>query len=160
MSPKGIGAFYGASTAVGARKEVAGYASPGQEATVGLFTQLTDLTVVDLRDLPSIPSLFDPDKRHLRGPIEFLRDFVKDVTEVAKPEDTHNLEYIPTQVIAEHLRFDLPADGILWRSSKDPDVDVVVLFLSNAEMCNAGSCDTNSRLRLEPETTRRLEPPL
>ncbi|MFC6238036.1 HEPN-associated N-terminal domain-containing protein [Longivirga aurantiaca] len=160
MSPKGIGAFYGASTDEGAHREVAGYSGPTDEATVGMFTQLTDLSVVDLRDLPEVPSLFDPARRHLRGPVEFLLDFVKDVTEVASPDDRQNLEYIPTQVIAEHLRYDLPVDGILWRSSRDRDADVAVFFLTSAAMCDAGSCDANSRLRLEPGTIRRLPAPL
>jgi RES domain/HEPN/RES N-terminal domain 1 len=132
MSPKGIGAFYDASTLVGARAEVAGYAAAPAEATIGAFTQLTDLALVDLRDLPDVPSLFDANRRHLRGMLIFMRDFITDVTKVADPSDTANLEYIPTQVIAEHLRYDLPADGICWRSTKDRDVTVCVLFLRNA----------------------------
>lgn len=118
MSPKGIGAFYGASTATGARAEVAGYADPAHDCSIGKFVTTVPLAVVDLRDLPDYPSLFDPDRRHLRAPIEFLYGFVKEATEVADPTDKYNLDYVPTQVVAETFRYDLPVDGILWRSSR------------------------------------------
>ncbi|MHA6512981.1 HEPN-associated N-terminal domain-containing protein [Tessaracoccus sp. Z1128] len=160
MSPKGIGAFYGASTLVGARAEVAGYASPSAEATIGEFTQLSDLALVDLRDLPRVPSLFDEGRRHLRGMLSFLRDFIADVTKVSDPSDEANLEYIPTQIIAEHLHFDLPADGICWRSTKDRDVTVCVLFLPNASMSDAGATTPDSRMELDAASVRHLPSPL
>ena len=160
MSPQGIGAFYGASTLVGARAEVAGYAAAPVEATIGAFTQLTDLALVDLRDLPDVPSLFDANRRHLRGMLIFMRDFITDVTKVADPSDTANLEYIPTQVIAEHLRYDLPADGICWRSTKDRDVTVCVLFLRNGAMSDAGAPTADSRLELDPASVTHAFAPL
>ncbi|MHB8794829.1 MAG: HEPN-associated N-terminal domain-containing protein [Candidatus Nanopelagicales bacterium] len=160
MSPKGIGAFYGASTPTGARSEVAGYASSHQEATLGEFTQLTDIEVVDLRDLPSVPSLFDASRRHLRGPLRFLQDFITDVTKIADPTDTQNLEYIPTQVIAEHMRYDLPVDGIVWRSTKDRDVTVSILFFPNESMAESGSPDPEALLQLEPGTVTQIRGPL
>lgn len=70
-------------------------------ATLGAFTQPSDLTVADLRDLPQVPSLFDPENRGLRAPLAFIRGFIRDMTAIADPTDEHNLEYIPTQVIAE-----------------------------------------------------------
>lgn len=160
MSPKGIGAFYGASTQAGAQAEVAGYASPTDAATVGQFTQLTDLALVDLRNLPDAPSLFDEANRDVRAPRLFLRDFIKDVTKVADPDDSRQLEYIPTQIIAEHLRYDLPADGICWRSTRNRDVTVCVLFLPNGAMADQGGEDRHARLSLDPTTLKRLHPPL
>lgn len=160
MSPKGIGAFYGADTRDGARAEVAGYAATDAEATIGRFIQLADLVLVDLRDVSDVPSLFDERRRHLRAPLTFMRDFIADVTKVADPSDEQNLDYIPTQVIAEHLRYDLPADGICWRSTKDRDVTVCVLFLPNSAMADAGSVSADSRLELDPTTVTLVPAPL
>lgn len=164
MSPKGIGAFYGASTAAGAQAEVAGYADSDQDATLGCFTQFGDLELVDLRERPAVPSLFDADRRHLRGPIEFIRGFIDDITAVAAPGEDQVLEYVPTQVIAEHLRYDLPADGIVWRSTKDPDVFSCVLFLPNSAMTSISSGpDPDSptpQVGLDPDTVRFLSAPL
>lgn len=160
MTAKGIGAFYGASTAAGARAEVAGYADPTFGGTCGKFMTTTSLTVVDLRDLPDYPSLFDPDRRHLRAPIEFLYGFVKDVSEVADPTDKQNLEYVPTQVVAETFRFDLPVDGVLWRSSKDSSVTSCVLFIPSTEVAELGSATQRTRLLLEPSSVGYIHAPL
>jgi hypothetical protein len=160
MTPKGIGAFYGASTAVGARAEVAGYAEPTQVGTIGQFTSTVALTVVDLRNLPPVPSLFDPDRRHLRAMTQFLRGFVKDATQVADPSDVQNLEYVPTQVVAETFRYDLPVDGIIWRSSKDPSVTTCVLFVPSTEVADLGDEATDTKLVLNPTTVGRISAPL
>jgi hypothetical protein len=160
MTPKGIGAFYGASTAVGARAEVAGYANPGLDGTMGRFTTTSALRVVDLQDPPAVPSLFDGERRHLRAVTAFLRGFIDDATQVASPSDWQNLEYVPTQVVAETFRYDLPADGILWRSSKDPAVASCVLFISNAEVADLGSADSGTRLVLDPASLTRLAGPI
>lgn len=49
-------------------------------------------------------------------------------TEVADPTDKQNLDYVPLQVVAQTFRYDLPVDGILWRSSKDETVTSCVLL--------------------------------
>lgn len=160
MSPKGIGAFYGASTPTGARAEVAGYASPSHDGSIGKFVTTTPLAIVDLRELPDYPSLFDRNRRHLRAPIEFLYGFVKDATEVADPSDQQNLDYVPTQVVAETFRYDLPVDGLLWKSSKDPSITSCVLFVSSTRVTEKGSETTATRLVLDPTTVGHIEAPL
>jgi hypothetical protein len=160
MSPKGIGAFYGASTAAGARAEVAGYAGEALDGSIGCFTTTVALAVVDLRDPPAVPSLFDPERRNLRASIQFLHGFVKDATEVADPSALQNLDYVPTQVVAETFRYDLRADGILWRSSKDPTVTSCVLFVSSPEVADAGSETGETRLVLAPTTVMHIKAPL
>lgn len=160
MTPKGIGAFYGASTLEGARAEVAGYAAADRGATVGQFAQLTGLTLIDLRNLPPVPSLFDERDRHLRGARTFIHDFITDVTKVADPRDIQDLDYIPTQVIAEHLRYDIPVDGILWRSTKDRDVTVCVLFLANETMADRGAASEQFQLELDPTSVTHIPGPL
>lgn len=165
MTPKGIGAFYGASTLAGARAEVAGYAAPTDAASYGQFTTTVPLTVVDLQDLPAVPSLFDPARRSGRAHAQFLRGFVADVTKVADPSDKQNLDYVPTQVVAETFRYELdgpdgPVAGILWRSSKDPTVTSGVLFLPSSEVADLGDESGATRLTLDPVTVGRFDAPL
>lgn len=160
MTPKGIGAFYGASSGLGARAEVAGYADPEFHGSMGCFRTTFDLSVVDLRNPPPVPSLFDPGRRHLRAAIQFLRRFVEDATQIADPSDTQNLNYVPTQVIAETFRYELGVDGILWRSSKDPSVTSSVLFVPSTRVADLGSEEPSTQLVLDPATVVSVSPPL
>jgi HEPN/RES N-terminal domain 1/RES domain len=64
------------------------------------------------------------------------RDFTADVAKPAHPDDHQHLEYVPTQVVAEYLRFRYrhehqPIMGVLWRSSVDADAEDCVLFVDN-----------------------------
>jgi hypothetical protein len=157
MSPKGIGAFYGASTLDGAVAEVAGYADSTAMLSVGRFELVEPIRVVDLREATQVPSLFDPDMRELRAPITFLQSFIEDISTPAGPTDRQNLDYIPTQVITEYLRYELPArlgpiEGVVWRSSKDRTVDVCALFVANDEFADLGSRAADTRMVLDPST--------
>lgn len=160
MTPKGMGAFYGASTEAGARAEVRGYAREDQDGSSGKFLTATPLTIIDLRNLPNAPSLFDARRRNLRATISFLHDFVENVTQVADPSDSQNLDYVPTQVVAETLRYTLATDGIIWRSSKNRDVSSCVLFISNTEVSEQGTGGERTRLLLDPSTVTRVDAPL
>jgi hypothetical protein len=117
---------------------------------VGQFTSTVPLRVVSLQDPPPVPSLFDEQRRHLRTVTAFLRGFVEEATQVVNPSDWQNLEYVPTQVVAETFRYDLPVDGILWRSSKDPSVTSCVLFISNTEVADPGCCCRRNEARPGP----------
>lgn len=165
MSPKGIGAFYGASTAAGARAEVSGYAAKGSEATAGLFTLREDIVVVDLSTFQEVPSLFDLSNRHRRAAAIFMRDFVRDVSAVASPSDLQNLDYIPTQIVAEYFRYSLSLAGVavaglLWSSSKDPSVQNCVIFASNEAMADRGFADDATILELDPDSVKVIPAPL
>jgi hypothetical protein len=113
--------------------------------------------VVDLREVAPVPSLFDPQMRPLRAPITFLQSFVEDISTPSSPTDHQNLEYVPTQVITEYLRYELPAklgpiEGVIWRSSRDRSVDVCALFIAFDEIADAGSETANTRMVLNPST--------
>src|SRR5262245_12963994 len=107
----------------GAIMEVAGYADPAAMLSLRQFELVQSIRVVDLREVAPVPSLFDPRMRTLRAPITFLRSFVEDISTPSSPTDYQNVDYIPTQVITEYLRYELPAElgpieGVIWRSSK------------------------------------------
>ncbi|MCZ0914940.1 HEPN-associated N-terminal domain-containing protein [Gordonia amicalis] len=150
MTPKGIGAFYGASTLAGALDEV-GYATSGT-LSYGRFELISPVRVVDLRAAPPVPSLFDRGNRSRRASIQFLHWFVDHIRAPAKP-DSANLSYVPTQVITEYLRYHTdptgqPIDGVLWRSARDETVDVCALFIRNDEFIDSGASCTASDARM------------
>lgn len=156
MTPAGIGAFYGASTFDGAVGEVSKYATGGM-LSIGEFSAVERLRVVDLRTPPMVPSLFDTGQRQLRLATIFLRDFVESISEPTLPggSSTDELAYIPTQIIAEFLRYTLPGgpvDGIIWRSTVVDDVDCCVLFVSNEECADDGAQTSSTWLVLDPRT--------
>jgi hypothetical protein len=97
---------------------------------------------VDLSAAPEVPSLYDPDRRHLRHGLSFLRHFV---SEIAKPfvRDSYiHIEYVPTQVFTEWLRtrFDPgqgePLVGVLYGSSRKAGGVNVSLFIDNDGACD------------------------
>jgi hypothetical protein len=157
MSPKGIGVFYGASTLDGAVAEIAGYAAPTAMLSLGRFELVEAIRVVDLREVAPIPSLFDAVKRQLRAPITFLHSFIEDISTPSPPTDVQNLDYVPTQVITEYLRYELSAEvgqieGVIWRSSKDRTVDVCALFIGHDGFAEAGNEVAEIRMVLDPST--------
>lgn len=132
MAPKGISVFSGSDQKDGAIAEVSHYTGGGVWMTIAQFRQERDMLLVDLRHLPDVPSLFDPesdlDEIETR---RFLRDFVADLTQPTRPDDYQNLDYIPSQIIAEHLRYTLGAHGIVWHSTVQPGATVCALFSGN-----------------------------
>jgi hypothetical protein len=135
MTPAGIGAFYAATSASVAIAEVRGYSDPSVPISVGQFVTGRNLRIVDLSVVPDVPSLFDPERRHLRASLQFIHRFVADATRTVAPDDREHLEYIPTQVVAEYLRTSggyEPVQGIRWRSTRGAGGLSMVLFVENA----------------------------
>lgn len=159
MSAAGISAFYGSEASTGALAEVKGYVDSGTYATVGSWQTLRPMLVLDLVDLPPIPSLFDLDQRHLRSDLQFLHAFAADVTHPARPDDKQNLDYVPTQIVAEYLNQLFkddegnPVMGVLWTSTKDTASTNCVLFVGS-DGCVSGNSindlDTHAWLELDP----------
>jgi hypothetical protein len=143
MSPAGVPLFYGALDPATAATE-ARDANPDAEAsTMGTFGLRRSARVVDLSTPPEVPSLYDPERRHLRPGLIFMRHFV---SEIAKPfvrDDRIHIEYVPTQVVTEWLRtrFDPghgePLAGVLYGSSRNPGGVNVSLFIDNDGACDA-----------------------
>jgi hypothetical protein len=124
---------------------------------VGRFELIDAIRVVDLREVDPVPSLFDSERRNLRASIAFLHCFVQDISTPAEPTDIQNLDYVPTQIITEYPRYELPAhfgriEGVIWRSSKDRTVDACALFIANEEFAAAESEAAETRMVLDPAT--------
>lgn len=144
MSPAGIPMFYGAGDEATAIAET--YTpTPGTPAavTVAKFTMARETWVVDLTALPLVPSLFDRGRRHLRGPIIFLRDFVKDLARPIKKDGREHIDYVPTQVMTEYIRHVFRTatghrvKGVLYQSTRNGGGKCCVLFVRNKGCCEA-----------------------
>jgi len=141
MSPAGIPMFYGAADEKTAIAET--YTpKPGARAAVavGEFETARDALVVDLTMLPPVPSLFDRERRHLRGALAFLRGFVADFVAPITKDGREHIEYVPTQIVTEYLRHAFRTEGgerlqgVIYQSAQLPEGKCCVLFVSN-EQC-------------------------
>jgi hypothetical protein len=120
MNAAGIAMFYGADdedTAIAETRQ------PGDlHASIGTFETLGGLKLLNLVDLPGLPSLFSA-KHRLRDEIRFLWNFRRDAISPVDP-NAADYEYSPTQVVAEYIRRGFlyaegtRLDGIVYPSSK------------------------------------------
>jgi hypothetical protein len=145
MSPAGIVMTYVSEDAKTALDETAD--EPGTYA-IGQFRTLRDITILDLAQLPPVPSLFTeiPDMlgHDPREALKFLRLLAEDISRPIARDDRLHIEYVPTQVVTEFLRSaKLPdkrwLDGIRYRSSRRSGGTSLVLFADQHNV--AGVCD-------------------
>jgi len=166
MSPAGIAMFYGAAEQRTAIEEVGG-TSHDRHVTVGAFELARPLMVLDLTELPEVPSLFDRDRRQQRPALRFLHEFSQDVSKPVRPDDREHLDYIPTQVVTEYFRhvYRTPERrqviGLLYRSSHPGGGICCVLFVE-AEGCVEQSpgwqAENDHWLGLRPSSVTTIGP--
>jgi hypothetical protein len=143
MSPAGIEMFYGTFDAATASEEIRGQVDATRPiVTIGRFTLSGEMPVLDLVDLPEVPSLYDVDGRPRRAPLLFLRSFVRDISTPVKPEALEHVEYVPTQIVTEFVRDLLQPEGtrllgLLYPSSRREGGTCVALFLRNEDCRDA-----------------------
>ncbi len=135
MNPAGIAMFYCSKNKNITIKEVVDESDPEKRYySTGIFRTKEKIRLVDLSNLPALPSIFDRNKNKYIETIEFLNDFI---TDVIKPiNDTDSIiEYIPTQIITEYIRYNLELDvqGIMYPSSKNNGDKNIVLFYDHEE---------------------------
>lgn len=143
MSPAGIVMTYVSEDAATALDETAD--EPGTYA-IGQFCTLRDITILDLAQLPKIPSLFaevsdtlpyDPHEA-----LRFLHRLADDISRPIARDDRVHIEYVPTPVVTEFLRTTkLPEgvrlDGIRYRSSRKNGGISLVLFADRLNVKDA-----------------------
>jgi hypothetical protein len=141
MSPAGIPMFYGAFDVETARLETFDPEHHvGQVLSIGTFRPTRNLRVLDLADLPDIPSVFEEDGHHRIHPLRFLHAFARDIAKPIARDGREHIEYVPTQIVTEYFRRvfrdaeDRAIEGIIYRSSRDGGERAFVLFCGN-EQC-------------------------
>lgn len=144
MSPAGIPMFYGAYDSETALKETLDLKkiAPWKIASIATFKTLKKIKVLDLSKLPEVPSLFDPQNRHLRSSIIFLRGFVLELSKPISKDGAEHIEYVPTQIFTEYIRHIYKAqegdslNGINYLSSKGTGGISCVLFIEDKQCCD------------------------
>lgn len=129
MSPAGISYMYLADKLQTCYKEIR--AGIGRNVIVGFFKPRRDLHMLDLSITPKIPlqTIFDDNYDHDRNWIgEFVELFKMEISRPISDQDKYkDLEYVPTQVLAEYIR-SLGYDGIIYKSSLVKESYNYVLF--------------------------------
>jgi HEPN/RES N-terminal domain 1/RES domain len=138
MSPHGIPMFYAARERETAQRETSsGGRGLASYLTLATFEAGSGFNVLDLAELPDIPSVFDPARRHLLEPLRFLHLFADEVRKPIRRDEQEHLEYVPTQIVAEYLRHLYEqqtgerVDGIAYRSVIAANGSNIVLFIKN-----------------------------
>lgn len=144
MSPHGISMFYAARDRETALRETS---SGGRglvwRLTLAMFEAGPNFQLLDLVDLPPIPSVFDAERRHLIAPLRFLHVFVEEVRKPIVRNEQEHLEYVATQIVAEYFRHlyerqtGQRVDGIAYRSAAVDGGSNVVLFIGNDDCVDA-----------------------
>jgi len=139
MSPAGIPMFYGAFDSDTAIVETLDPLNNGLPLySVARFKTTQTIQVVDLTTFPPMPDPFDAIGREHTFELQFLQDFVKDLTEPVVRKN--HLEYVPTQVFTEYLRYPFSQklgkgksiSGLVYNSSKNKN-KALVIFINNKE---------------------------
>jgi hypothetical protein len=103
MSPAGISMLYVSADAATAVAEVRSEPVEANAVTVAEFENTRPLRILDLSDVEDVPSLFDPERRHMRMALIFLRHFADEISRpISDIEKAY--EYVPTQVMTEYFR--------------------------------------------------------
>ncbi|MBO3745642.1 RES domain-containing protein [Streptosporangiaceae bacterium NEAU-GS5] len=148
MSPAGISMFYGCDDIATVVAEIGAH-SVSRFAVVGAFETTRPLRLVDLANLASPPSVFDPGAREGYYESRFLHAVARDLSEPVDFDGREHIEYVPTQVVMEYLRW-LPhpsVDGVMFRSAQNGGRSCVVF-------CGPEGCADEGEET--PETMLRL----
>ncbi|CAM4183635.1 HEPN-associated N-terminal domain-containing protein [Mycobacterium senriense] len=138
MSPAGVALFYASGDPQTAVAEIAGH---GVEplAVIGKFTNTRGLRILDLTSSPAPISPFCLEKREHARMGRFLSSFVRYIAAPVIPDGRQHVEYAPTQLLTEYLRWvpEPKLDGIALPSAQTENC-TYVLFFSRSECATLG----------------------
>jgi hypothetical protein len=163
MNAAGIVVFYGALDEATAVAET-GRRKPA--ISIGTFELARPIRVLDLTNLPPVPSIFDESRFDLRVPLRFLHRFCRDISEPVYPDDRVHVEFTPTQVVSEFIKLRFKdqdgnsVDGVLYPSSRRHLGQNIVLFANRDNIEGIPSewySDTPKLLRLVNARTVSVE---
>lgn len=132
MNPAGIPYFYLAQELETAFAEV--LSGPPCKATYAEFKVGQELTVIDLCQIPPLPSIFDGEHRDVREGLLFIDHFVETISKPVKKDGNEHVDYVPSQVVSEFFakvfRSVLGGEihGMVYPSAVQPGGRNVVLF--------------------------------
>ena len=139
MSPAGISMFYASTDQSTAFRETVDPRDTSKSYyTIASFKTKSELDVIDLSKAPPVPSRFDLKKQKHYYPIVFLHQFIHDLSQPILRDGREHIEYVPTQVMTEYIRYiakskALKVGGIVYPSAKSGRKTACVLFLNHEE---------------------------
>jgi hypothetical protein len=148
MSPAGISMFYGSDDIPTVVAEIGSHTTK-RFAVVGAFETTRPLWVVNLASLPTVPSVFDPQGREHYYELLFLHEFARDLSEPVVLDGREHIEYVPTQVVTEYMRWlpDVAIDGLLFTSAQNSGTSCVI-FCGPEGCADPGKETDETMLRL------------
>lgn len=133
MNPAGISYFYLALEERTALAETLD--NPPTRVALAAFVSKVEIRILDLTQLPSIPSVFDNDEYDNREAILFLDGFVDAISEPTKKDGREHIDYVPSQIVSEYFaqvftlaEKDENLDGMMYPSAVMPGGKNIVLF--------------------------------
>jgi len=155
LSPAGISMFYGCDDIATVVAEIGSHTSK-RYAVVGEFETTRSLRIVNLAALPEA-SVFDPDEREAYYDLSFLYDFARDLSAPVVLDGSEHIEYVPTQVVTEYLRWvpHFPIDGILYRSAQNGGT-CCVIFCGPEGCANEEKVTDKTMLRLRDGSAKAV----
>lgn len=136
MSPAGISMFYGSFDEETARLETSSNHDGKGRFLIGRFHAKNPLLILDLTKIPK--PLFWEQGQDYREQLIFLNTFSREISKPIDKKDNNYIEYVPTQVFTEYLRFVFKyygkesLDGLKYRSSIN-NRPCIVLFCNQKE---------------------------
>lgn len=107
---------------------------PPCNTALARFKTGKDLRLLNLCDIPSIPSVFDESGHDRRELIYFLLDFVKQISEPVSKNGQEHIDYVASQIVSEFFAKEFRTgasgriDGLTYPSSIRPGGVNVILF--------------------------------
>ena len=139
MSPAGISMFYGSFDEETARLETSSNHDGQGRFLIGRFHAKNPLLILDLTKIPK--PLFWEQGQDYREQLIFLNRFSKEISKPIDKDDKNYIEYVPTQVFTEYLRYVFKyygketLDGLKYCSSIN-NHPCIVLFCNQKESEN------------------------
>ena len=133
MSAAGVPAFYLATSPQVAIAETYDKSKPHSTGYLAEFETVQQLRLIDLASVERIP-LFGSLDADARDRTEFLLQFAKDISRPIPRDDRIHIDYAPTQLVTEYIRWHLTVeggrkcDGVIYPSSHHNEGVNVVLF--------------------------------
>lgn len=162
MSPAGIPMFYGSQNRKTAIAEILPRNNKTKSyVTVVKFTTIRPFKILDITNLPDVPSLFDSHRRHQRTPIKFLKSFLEYLSKPIKNDGREHYDYAPTQVVTEYFRHifhdeeDERIKGIAYPSSVSSGKSYVLFFQQDNCMQDNASTDDKIWLSMKSSSIKR-----
>lgn len=139
MSPAGISMLYAAEDEATAVAEIASASTGRTDATLATFRLLEDFKIVDLVRLRPIRLFTEDLSRRERAQLRFAHAFAREVSKKVAKDGREHIEYVPTQIVTEYLRFRFrygrqPVRGLRYRSSQEQNGVNVALFVGHDDI--------------------------